>query len=115
TRPAAGAPAAAAAPAAARGTAQHGHQVRGRERSGRLLPAPLAPLLPGRLLPRHGPGATTIGDSQPSLQQQNTASVAAGGAVAGLASLPVPARFAVGRSWRRDPDAPCLLLRWSGV
>lgn len=90
-------PEAAAAPAAARGTAQHGHQVRGRERSGSLLPAPLAPLLPGRLLPRHGPRAASIGDSRPSLQQRNTASVAAGWAGAGLTSLPVPARWAVCR------------------
>lgn len=98
------APAAAAAPAAARGTAHHGHQVRGRERSGRLLPAPLAPLLPGRLLPRHGPRAAIIGDSRPSLQQRNTASVAAGWAGAGLTSLPVPARWAVCGFWRTEAD-----------
>uniref|UniRef100_A0A8C6I1Q1 Uncharacterized protein n=1 Tax=Mus spicilegus TaxID=10103 RepID=A0A8C6I1Q1_MUSSI len=115
TRPAAGDPAAAAAPAPTRAPAQHGHQVRGCERRGCLLPAPLAPLFSGRLLPRHGPRAATIGDSRPSLQQQNPASVAAGAAVADLASLPVPARFTTRSFWRRGSDAPCQLLRLSGV
>uniref|UniRef100_A0A8C6WBS7 Uncharacterized protein n=1 Tax=Nannospalax galili TaxID=1026970 RepID=A0A8C6WBS7_NANGA len=99
THPAAGAPTAARVPAAARAPAAHRHEVRGGER-GRLLTAPLAPLLPGRLLPGHGPLAATIRRQPRSLQQQNPASVAAGAAGAGFASLPVSAHRAGTSVWR---------------